>query len=84
MYICMRTTLNIHDRLLSKAKRKAADEGTTLTRVIEKALQEYLLARRSPRRTVGPRWVVIRGKQRAGVDISDRDRLYDAMEGRLR
>lgn len=41
-YICMRTTLNLPDPLVSQAKRRALSEGTTLTDLIVKGLQSQL------------------------------------------
>ena len=38
-YICMRTTLDIDDRLLRAARTRGAREGMTLTAVVEAALQ---------------------------------------------
>ena len=40
----MRTTLNFDDRLIRTAKTRAAQEGETLTRLIERALRGYLQA----------------------------------------
>lgn len=42
MLICMRTTLNLPDALVEAAKRRAADEGTTLTGLIEQGLRRVL------------------------------------------
>lgn len=44
----MRTTLDFDDRLLREAKKCAAKKGDTLTRLIERALRNYLVQ-------VGPR-----------------------------
>ncbi|MDB5971079.1 MAG: hypothetical protein JWQ90_3529 [Hydrocarboniphaga sp.] len=38
----MRTTLDIEDRLLREAKSAAAQQGTTLTAIIEQALRRLL------------------------------------------
>ncbi len=38
MSICMRTTIRINDDLLKRAKKRAADEGRTLTSLIEDGL----------------------------------------------
>ena len=40
----MRTTLNFDDRLIRTAKTRTAQEGETLTRLIERALRGYLQA----------------------------------------
>jgi hypothetical protein len=54
----MRTTLNIEDDLMIRAKVRAAEERTTLTAIIEDALREKLVGRpRAPReRIVLPTW----------------------------
>jgi hypothetical protein len=74
-----RTTLDIADELLKKARQKAAEESTTLTFIVEEALALYTSQPRQPARRVMGRWVTVRGKHPAAVDIADRDRLYDAM-----
>lgn len=38
----MRTTLDLDDALLRKAKQRAAKQGSTLTTVLENALREHL------------------------------------------
>lgn len=38
MLWCMRTTVRINDHLLKRAKKRAADEGRTLTSLIEDGL----------------------------------------------
>lgn len=80
MHICMRTTLDLEDTLLARARRKAAERQTTLTRVIEEALRHYLSPRRVAATSVRGRWKTVTGTGRPEVDIADRDRLYDAME----
>jgi hypothetical protein len=78
----MRTTLDIEDGLLRRARRKAAAEGRTLTSVIEEALQA-LLGR--PARSRSPfrlRWVTRRGSRPPAVDVADRQALYERLDGR--
>jgi hypothetical protein len=82
MHICMRTTLDLEDQLLIKARRKAVERETTLTEIVEEALRFYLTAARKPVRRMTSRWVVVSGTREPDVDIADRDRLYDALEGR--
>jgi hypothetical protein len=78
----MRTTLNFDDRLLRQAKKKAAEEGETLTRIIEKALRAYLQPP-APRPTPFKLKLLIRkGRRVPGVNLDDRDSLYETMEGR--
>lgn len=79
----MRTTLDLDDQLLAAAKRQAAERHTTLTAFVEHALAAALAAK--PAAAAKPfrlQWKTRRGKLVAGVDITDRDRLFDVMEGR--
>ena len=77
----MRTTLNIDEDIYRAAKIKAAQEGKTLTRVVEEALREHLSPAR-PTKRFRLRWGTERGKLMPGVDVADRKSLYDIMEGR--
>jgi hypothetical protein len=43
----MRTTVRIKDELLKRAKKKASDEGRTLTSLIEEGLAVILAERRA-------------------------------------
>ena len=78
----MRTTLNLDDRLLRAAREKAAREGTTLTKVVEHALAAALTERRPREKPFKLRWKARKGRFLGGVDIADRDALYEVMEGR--
>lgn len=83
MLFCMRTTLNLKDQLMRDIKRRAAEEGRTLTAVVEEALREHL--RRDAEHTSSSfrlHLVTVPGAPRAGVDLDDRDALYEVMEGR--
>jgi hypothetical protein len=78
----MRTTLNLDETLIRRAKRRAADEGTTLTALIEAALRHYLVPAPSTGRTFRLELLTKRGRPVAGVNLADRDALYERMEGR--
>jgi hypothetical protein len=80
--VCMRTTLNLDDRLVEAAKRRAARERTTLTAVIDAALRQYLAPARRPSRPFRLDLKVRSTKALPGVDLEDRGALYDLMEGR--
>ncbi len=83
MHICMRTTLNINDRLIRLAKKRAAETGQTVTRIIEEALRESLVAEKRPgEKPFRLVWTTVRGRVLPGVDLTDRDALYERMEGR--
>jgi hypothetical protein len=82
MFQHMRTTLNIEDELMKRAKKRAAETGTTLTEVVEEALRAAVSgqAPRAGRFTL--RWKPVAGRTRPGMDLSDRDSLYQEMERR--
>lgn len=77
--IIMRTTLALDDSLLDRAKRRAAEQGTTLGHYVEDALREYLTA---PKRGVEPVDLPVfeGGKLHAGIDPSANRALYDALD----
>lgn len=83
MLFCMRTTLNLEDDLMRQTKQRAIERGLTLTALIEEALREHL-RREGERRQAAwrLRLVTAGGPPRAGVDLDDRDALYERMEGR--
>jgi hypothetical protein len=75
----MKTTLDLNDALLTKAKALAAEQHTSLTRLIEEGLQLRLRAQRAPSRPV--RLPVYRGKGglAPGLDgLSNKDLLEAA------
>jgi hypothetical protein len=74
----MKTTLNIDDQLLREAKKRAAEQGTTLTFVVEEALRGAL-TERGARHRGDVRWVVVDGGP-PRVDIDDRNALYTFLE----
>lgn len=75
-----RTTLDIDDRILRTLKAKAAAEGRTLQAVVN----EYL--KRAAAQPNGPRFHLHlkgwRADPQPGVDLFDRDTLFDLMDGR--
>ena len=82
MYIRMRTTVDVSDELMRRAKKRAADKGVPLREVMETALRRYL----STRRRGGQyklRWTPVAGKVQPGVKLDDRDSLFDLIDGRV-
>jgi len=77
----VKTTLNVNDEVLRRSKACARDAGITLTRFVEDALRAKLAAKetRPPFRLV---LKTVRGKSLPKVDLSDRDALYDVIDGR--
>jgi hypothetical protein len=76
-----RTTLRLEDDLLHRLKGLAAKKRTTLSRLVNDLLRQALA--REPRR--GRFRLEISGwdaTPQPGVDILDRDTLFDLMNGR--
>jgi hypothetical protein len=78
----MRTTLDIDDRILRQAKKLAAEEGKSLTLVIEEALRDRLSPRIRNRRKFKLQLLTKTGRIVPGTNLADRDLLYERMEGR--
>ena len=75
-----RTTLDIDERVLRALKRKAADEGRTLQAVANELLKGAL--RTPARQAFSLRLQGWAANLQPGVDILDRDSLFDVMDGR--
>ncbi len=75
----VKTTLNIDDTVMAQLKREAARQGRTMSELVEMALR--MLFRSSKKRATLPPLPSFRSGG-ALVDVSDRDALYQAMEGR--
>ena len=75
-----RTTLMIEERLLRELKKKAVAEGRTFQDVANELLKRGLIAG-----AVAPFTLALQGWRAdplPGVDITDRDTLFDLMDGR--
>jgi plasmid stability protein len=75
-----RTTLKLDEDLLRRLKERAAREGRTLQSLANDLLRRGLVE--SPRREYRLELRTWPGKLRPGVDLFDRDSLFDAMEDR--
>jgi Arc/MetJ family transcription regulator len=78
----MRTTIRLDDDLLARAKRAAAERGTTLTALIEDALRRALAPRPSADRSRPPLPTVRGDGLQSGVDLDDTAALLDRMDAR--
>lgn len=76
----MKTTIEIDDELLRKAKQQAGAAGVTLRAFVEEALRARLLPRPRRRDRFQLDLPVVEGVSPPAVDISDRNALYDLME----
>jgi hypothetical protein len=81
MLLCMRTTIEINDVLFRAAKRQAAERGISLREVVEAALRQHLgkIKATAPYQL---QWRPETGRLQPGVDLTDRDALFDLMDGR--
>ena len=77
MAIFMKTTVEIEDRLLRRAKKIAIERGTTLRKLIEAGLQLELEKMPAPRSI---QWVTGSGHFPEGLDLSSRDAMYEWLE----
>ena len=81
-FLCMkRTILTIDDELLKQLKLDAARQGITLGGLVDDLLRQALASRfhRKPYKLDLKGWDA---KLQPGVDIMDRDKLFDFMNGR--
>ena len=76
-----RTTLALDDDLLRKLKEAAARQGRTLQSLANDLLRQSLrpLERRQPFKLELEGW---QAEEQPGVDLLDRDKLFDLMEQR--
>lgn len=75
-----RTTLKIDDSVLRQLKQRAAAEGRTLQDVANQLLRRALAAQeREPYTLEIVGW---EAELQPGVDLLDRDKLFDVMDGR--
>lgn len=76
----MKTTLDLNDALLARAKALAARQRTSLTRLIEEGLQLRLRAQRTPAKPVS--LPVYRGKGglAPGLDGTSNKAMLDAAD----
>ena len=83
MLLCMRTTIDIADELMRTAKKRAADENSTLRTVVENALRQYL-AGPQPHKPFKLRLKPMpRSKMLVSEEVlASRDLLYEVMDGR--
>ncbi len=76
----MKTTLNLNDALLTQAKALAAQQRTSLTRLIEEGLQLRLRIQRPPAKPVPLPVFHGRGGLAPGLDGRSNKALLDAAD----
>lgn len=72
----MKTIVELPDELLAAAKKLAADQHTTLRALIVRGLREVLAAPEGPENPP-IEWVVTDGGLPPGLDLSNRESLYE-------
>jgi hypothetical protein len=80
MVSCMKTTVDLPDDLLIRAKKRAAETRTPLRLLIERGLRRELAsstAGGARRGAVKIRWITAPGGLPPGLDVSDRASLHD-------
>jgi hypothetical protein len=79
----MRTTIRLADDLLRRARKKAAEEGRTLTSLVEEGLRT-VLAESKPARRAPVRLPISKasGGTLPGIDLNRSSDLEDRMEDR--
>ena len=78
----MKTTIEVDDRLLERAKRYATAHGMTLRAVVEEALRARLAPRPEARAHYRFAPPVVTGSRPPDVDVADRKALYDLLDSR--
>ncbi len=79
MVFHMKTTLNIDDGVMKRLRKEAARQGKTLSEMVEAALRRSL---EKPREAAKVQPLPSFDGAGTLVDVSDRESLYQAMEGR--
>ena len=78
----MKTTLDLDDAVLRRAKQQAAAAGVSLKAYVEDALRSRMMPRPRSAAAFQFRPPLVTGTAPPLVDVADRDLLYDVMEGR--
>lgn len=76
----MKTTIDLPDELMIAAKKKAAEQRTTLRALFERGLRSQLVESRSTGGKKGKRrlrLVTVRGGLPPGTDLTDRAAMHD-------
>ena len=77
----MKTTFSFDDRLIRAARQRAAEEGLTLSHLIECALRNYLQLSTVPDRAFRAYLLTKGGRTAPGIELDDRVSLHELMDG---
>jgi hypothetical protein len=78
----VKTTLNLDERLLARAKALALREGTTLTALLEDALRARLAPRPKSATPIELKLPTVKGSALPNIDIADREALFDLLDNK--
>jgi len=76
----MKTMLNLDDDLMCAVEQRANETGLTIPAMIEAALREMLAQESKRDHSYRIRWVTMSGGVQPGIDLADRDALFERME----
>lgn len=76
----LKTTLDLDEQVLRRARGRAAQDGTTLTKFVEDALRARLAAAGGNAAPFRPRLETVTGDRPPNVDIAERDALYEVID----
>jgi hypothetical protein len=79
MILHMKTTLNIPESLMKELKKRAAENGQTLSETLADVIQKGLQPQRAKAKL---RRLPVYDCGKVYVNVADRDQLYRTMEGR--
>jgi hypothetical protein len=81
----MKTTIELPDDLFIAAKRRAAEERSTLRAIVERGVRTQLRRPKAGRKRTGKstiRWVTVDGGLPPGADLGDRAAMHDWLRAR--
>ena len=80
----MKTTIDLPDDLFIAAKRRAAEDRSTLRAIVERGLRAQLRRPQGPTRArrQAIRWVTVDGGLPPGLDLQDRAATSDWLRAR--
>jgi predicted nucleic acid-binding protein len=73
-----RTTINVDETLLEKIRAFGSQQGWSLSKTISELLK-VILYTREKKTEKNLQWVTFKGKAAKGIDVDDRDSLYEMM-----
>lgn len=81
IWVRMKTTVEIQDELLIEAKKRAAEQRTTVRALIENGLRRELggATQTAKRKRPVIRWVTVAGGLPKGMDVADRAKMIERL-----